>query len=395
MADKAIENVCSMIRRAIAAVRKIHLLLCLIIFMIMDVACSEVDRTQLSSEQPFNQLSPFPTTCTTWTRFPRRFHVEGNTFVDEDGKVMVFRGMSAIDPIYQRFVDTSNHTQWDKSYYRAMAEWGANIIRLPILPSSVRNFGMERTLSTLDQSIAWAAENGLYVIIDYHALGWPPNNYYPPDSPWYSTTPQEVIDFWAAISKRYADVDTVAFYELYNEPLTQASHKDYSGASATREDWLTWKDFMEQIIATVRMYDADKIILVGGLQFAYDLSFVEDAPITGRNIAFATHPYSHPDYTKDWKIAFGDLSTRYPVFATEFGYDGDVSPDDEYDGALYHEAIIEYLEEHHISWTVWVFDASWKPTLLLDNSAYLPSPSGVYFRKAMLHLNRAECDQYR
>jgi endoglucanase len=197
-----------------------------------------------------------------------------------------------------------------------------------------------------------------------------------------------MMDFWKTISSRYADNNTVAFYELYNEPITGASYKDYSGVSTTLEDWLVWKDFMEQIIASIRANDPDKIILVGGLQFAYDLSFVANAPITGKNVAFATHPYSHPKWKKDWKTAFGDLSSQYPVFATEFGYDEGGSPDDDYNGIPYHRAIVEYLEDHHISWAVWDFDASWAPTLLLDNFTYQPSPAGEYFRNILLNLNQ-------
>jgi len=320
--------------------------------------------------------------------FPREFHVQASAFVDQDGEPMVFRGMAAIDPVYQRFDESPDHAIWNENYYRVMAEWCANIIRLPILPSRVRRFGMEKTLDTLDQTIAWASENHLYVIIDYHSLGWPPDNYYPSDAPWYATTPGEITEFWETVSKRYADNDTVAFYELYNEPITQASHLDYSGSSATLGDWLVWRDFMEEIIASIRANDPDKIILIGGLQFAYDLSFVANEPISGSNVAYATHPYSHPRWKKDWKTAFGDLSVQYPVFATEFGYDNDVSPDDDYDGRPYHEVVIEYLEGHQMSWTTWIFDASWKPTLLLDNTTYQPSSAGEYFRSVMLSLNR-------
>ena len=319
---------------------------------------------------------------------PLRFHVEANAFVDQNGKPMVFRGMSAIDPIYQRFDDAPGHTLWNEQYYRVMAQWCANIIRLPILPSSLRNYGMEKTLDTLDQTIAWAAKNKLYVIIDFHSIGWPPEDFYPPEAPWFSTTPKEIMDFWETISSRYADNNTVAFYELYNEPVTSASYKDYFGVSTTLDDWLVWKKFMEQIIAGIRTNDPDKIILVGGLQFAYDLSFVANAPITGKNVAYATHPYSHSKWKNDWKTAFGDLSSQYPVFATEFGYDAGGSPDDYYNGIPYHQAIVEYLEEHHISWAVWNFDASWAPTLLLDNFTYQPSPAGEYFRSIMLNLNQ-------
>lgn len=357
-----------------------------LILLTLMMACSLTINLAPEQATPTETLPAWP--CSPSTKdFPLQFHVEGNAFVDQNNNPTMFRGMAAIDPIYQRFDSSTNHTQWNEQYYRVMGQWCANIIRLPILPSSLRNYGMEKTLETLDQTIAWAAKYKLYVIIDFHALGWPPENFYPPDAPWYSSTQMEVMSFWETISSRYAHNNTVAFYELYNEPVTPASYKDYSGASATLQDWQIWKKFIEPIMVVIRANDPDKIVLVGGLQFAYDLSFVADDPITGKNVAFATHPYSHPTWKKDWDAAFGDLSAQYPIFATEFGYDQGSSPDDNMNGTPYHEAIINYLEEHHISWTVWVFDGTWAPPLLMDNFTYQPSPAGEYFRGIMHDLN--------
>jgi len=288
--------------------------------------------------------------------FPRRFHVEGNTFVDQYGQTMVFRGMAPIDPVLQALGGKPEYGVWGEHHYQVMAEWGANIIRVPIVPDNLHTHVMNEVLRILDQTIAWAAENKMYVIIDFHSIGWPPEYYYYANCDY--TYPLEIMDFWDTISRRYADNDVVAFYELYNEPATRASETGYS---ATAEDWLVWKDFMEQVIAVVRANDPDKIILVGGLTYAYDLSFVADKPIEGSNIAYVTHPYSvHP--MDDWDSAFGRLSSQYPVFATEFGYSQSDFPDIDINGTPYHQAIIDYLEAHHVSWTVWCFDATWQTT---------------------------------
>jgi len=64
------------------------------------------------------------------------------------------------------------------------------------------------------------------------------------------------------------------------------------------------------------------------------------------------------------------------------------NPDIDIDGIPYHQAIIDYLEAHHISWTVWCFDAYWKTSLLTNNQTYQPSPSGKYFRSRLLELNQ-------
>jgi len=75
------------------------------------------------------------------------------------------------------------------------------------------------------------------------------------------------------------------------------------------------------------------------------------------------------------------------VFATEFGYDEKGNPDPGIGGVPYHLAIIDHLEAHRISWTVWCFDADRQTSLLRNNYTFEPSPSWEYFRSKMLELN--------
>jgi endoglucanase len=110
--------------------------------------------------------------------FPLRYHVEGNAFVDELGQKMVFRGIASHDPV---IMDMGNpiDPRFTEDYFRVIASWGANIIRVPIVPYSLHKTGLAATLSYLDQTIAWAGENKLYVIIDFHSIGWLPGRWYP------------------------------------------------------------------------------------------------------------------------------------------------------------------------------------------------------------------------
>jgi aryl-phospho-beta-D-glucosidase BglC (GH1 family) len=330
--------------------------------------------------------TPTPTITPTPTvgpgGFPRRFHVEGNAFVDQFSQKMIFRGMAMPDPISLALEHNPIQPDWNEHYYQVMASWGANIIRVPILPSSIRDYGIEKILTILDTTIAWAGENKMYVVIDFHSGGSIADNWYV-DDPNQTTNMQEFLDFWNKISHRYANNDTVAFYELFNEPAN-------SQQPATRAMWLAWKGVAEQAISVIRTNDPNKIILVGGMNYAYDLSYVADAPIAGENIGYATHPYAIQINAahKDWDIAFGKLSDTYAVFATEFGYQDDKHGFENImiGNKPYGQAIVDYLEERHISWMVWVFDDNWWTSLLLDEN-FRPSPSGAYFRSRLLELN--------
>jgi hypothetical protein len=339
-------------------------------------------------------ITPIPTITPTPTvgpgGFPRRFHVEGNAFVDQFGQKMIFRGMASPDSVLMsactppNTCGDPNMPAFNENYYQVMASWGANIIRVPIVPFTLHNYGLDATLKVLDQTIAWAGENHMYVIIDFQSVGWFPDNWYPNEGG--DTTVEEWTGFWEAISSRYADTDVVAFYELFNEPAFSWETHTYP----FDQEWLTWKGLVETLTNnTIRPNDPDKIILVGGLLSSFDLSYVADAPIEdiSSNVAYSEHPY--PSWVEqnmgiDWDPAYGNLSSQYPVFATEYSYE---SPDTNINGVPRHEAVIDYLEAHQISWIAWTFATTWPPCLLTDYQTFKPSESGAFFRSRLLKLN--------
>ena len=53
----------------------------------------------------------------------------------------------------------------------------------------------------------------------------------------------------------------------------------------------------------------------------------------------------------------------------------------------YGEAIIAFFEQRGISWTPWVFDAEWVPSLIKDWD-YNPTRQGVLFREKLRQLNK-------
>ena len=61
---------------------------------------------------------------TAFAQLPR-VTVEGNRFVDANGKTIVFRGLCASDPD-----KLSKGEHWNKDYFAAAKSWGANIIRI-------------------------------------------------------------------------------------------------------------------------------------------------------------------------------------------------------------------------------------------------------------------------
>jgi hypothetical protein len=309
--------------------------------------------------------------------YPERFHVEGNRIVNEQGEEMMFRGLDPIDPVTHALLGDSDNGEWSRTYFAKMAEWGAKIIRLSVRPWSWRKYGKNASLAVIDQAIEWAGDYGMYVYIDFHSIGYPPTDTYKGET--NQTSKPEIMAFWSNVSSRYRHDNRLAFYEIFNEP----THTDRSRML----DWLDWRQYAEEIIDTIRLNDPDKTIIVGGIDYAYDLSYVLDYPVRRGNIVYSTHPYPGMANWLSWDSAFGSIKEVYPVFATEFGFapPGYQHSEDEYPGpGVYREAIISYLETKKISWTVWCFSSTWAPSLLSDINLFTPSESGLFFRSKLL-----------
>ena len=56
-------------------------------------------------------------------------HVDGNRFVNDRGETVVFRGVSIADPD-----KVKREGQWSPALFETLADWGANVVRLPVHP---------------------------------------------------------------------------------------------------------------------------------------------------------------------------------------------------------------------------------------------------------------------
>lgn len=338
-------------------------------------------NTTTSSGEWWNQ--PYPTSFDKTQLKPQSFvRVDGNQFVTEAGKPFVFRGVNIADP--DKLV---KQEQWNKSLFDEISRnWGSNVIRLPIHPAAWRSRGKAEYLKLIDQSVRWANDLGIYLIVDWHSIGYLPTEQY--QHPMYDTTIKETRDFWRTIAFRYKDVPTIAVYELFNEPTTQA---DTLGA----RNWDEWKSLNESLIDMIYARDKNVIPLVAGFNWAYDLKYVKSAPINRDGIAYAVHPYPQKakpvkkvdkEFFRLWEETWGYVAKTYPMIATEIGW---VQPDGYgahipvKDDGSYGPRIVQFMAERNISWTVWCFDPHWSPTMIEDWS-FKPTEQGLFFKKVLL-----------
>ena len=295
--------------------------------------------------------------------------VEGNKFVDPQGRELVFRGLCFSDP-----VKLIREGQWNERYFAEAADWGANIVRFAVHPTNLDAMGWEEAFRAMDQGVAWAKQYGMYVIMDWHSIGNLKEEKY--TAPMYRTTQAETFKFWSTVAERYKDEPTMALYELFNEPTVTGT------GDCT---WDEWKELQERIIDTVRVHNPKAVCLCAGFNWAYDLTPVAESPIDRPNIAYVSHPYpmkrSEP-WEPQWESDFGFVADRYPVICTEIGFCLEDEP-----GAhipvmstdVYGESITRYFEQKGISFTVWCFDPNWAPMLFSDWN-FTPTTQGRFFK---------------
>lgn len=298
--------------------------------------------------------------------------ISGNSFVTESGDSVVLRGLALADPWK---VAPQGH--WNNELFEKAAEWGANVVRIPVHPLGINETGWDKYFEYLDDGIRMAGENKLYVIIDWHSIGNLRSGLYGGEA--YETSWEETVRFWKMAAERYKGNPAVVGYELFNEPTTG----DFGELGECT--WHEWKCLMETLIDEVRAVDPDAICMVAGLDWAFDLYFAGGDPVLRDQVAYINHPYpskaAHP-WPENWEGMFGYLADTYPVVCTEIGFEpvatwGNVGPcgTDE----PYGEMITEYFEQRGISFTAWCFDPDWGPALITGWD-YTPSISGEVFK---------------
>jgi endoglucanase len=354
---------------------KKHLQLALLVWVLSIVGSSCLFAQQSENKAAYhawwNDSYPAPPKPNPQAKALPLIQVKGNAFYNDKGEKMLFRGVNIGDP-----EKVSNEGHWNRQLFEQVKDFGATVVRIPVHPVAWRERGEEKILELLDQAVAWCTELGIYVIIDWHSIGNLKMELY--QDPMYNTTQKETYEFWRTMARHFSGNNTVAFYELYNEPTT------FRGQLG-RCSWADWKVLMENIIALIRSYDQETIPLVAGFDWAYDLTSLHEDPINAEGIGYVVHPYpwkrSQP-YEPKWEEDFGFAAESYPIVATELGFD--LKPGETVTEDHYGNHIVHYLESKGISWTWWCFDPEWGPRLLDSWEPYKLTKTGE-FVKSVLH----------
>jgi aryl-phospho-beta-D-glucosidase BglC (GH1 family) len=299
-------------------------------------------------------------------------------------------GLEYTEPSEAGFLDAAGFTE--EEVREIVCNWRCNVIRLPFNQDWAlrgrRGHSAEEYLSSLDQAVSWAAALGAYTILDLQWLdaetvyGYTRHENQIERANHVAPTPNaDTILLWSTLALRYKDEPAVLF-DLFNEPHDplrddfQPIHLAGPDGSVVKSDAAfvgpeEWAPWAVRLVEEVRRIRPSGLILVGGVDWAYDLSHIEiDAP----NILYSTHIYPNRPPETWWK-ALG-RATGIPVFAGEWGgRDCDLG---------FGRRLAEALREKGIGWTAWSW-SDW-PHLIRHPraSGFHPTPFGELVRDELL-----------
>ncbi len=248
-----------------------------------------------------------------------KLKVSGNKIVDQNGNPVQLRGMSLF------------WSQWIGKYYNQETvkwlkdDWKCTVVRAAMAVEHdgyLVNTEQEKAkvIAVVDAAIA----EGIYVIIDWH-------DHHAEDHVEAAKT------FFTEMAQKYGAYPNVIF-ETYNEPL-----------DVSWENIL--KPYHEAVIAEIRKYAPDNLIICGTRNWSQNVDDVIDHKIDDKNVAYTLHYYAATHKEDLRNVALLALNNDIALFVTEYGTteaSGDGSIDTTESSRWW-----AFLDEHKISSCNW------------------------------------------
>ncbi|MGF7138871.1 glycoside hydrolase family 5 protein [Roseimarinus sediminis] len=284
--------------------------------------------------------------------------VDGTHIVSENGEIVQLTGMSLF------------WSQWIGQYYNKECiswlkeDWKCSVVRAAIAVDQGGYASHPKDEFRKAQRVIDAAiDQGIYVIVDLHT-------HHAED---YS---KEAIEFFGKIAEKYGKHPNI-IYEIYNEPLKISWSK-------------VIKPYSEKVIAAIRQYDKNNIIVCGTPYWSQRVDEAAMDPIEGNNIAYTLHFYAGTHGEELRKRGDEAMAKGLCLFVTEYG-----TTEANGDGNVYKKETREWynwMDKHHISHCNWsIADKNESSAALVEGASGKGGwkmedikPSGQLVRKELI-----------
>jgi endoglucanase len=321
---------------------------------------------------------------------PPMLHVDGKRIVDATGKELWLQGVSVPSLEWKAEGDAII-----SSIATGIEVWKSNIVRLPVKGDFWFGTGKKQIADggkayreLVDQAVLATASRGAYLVLDLHRFRAPND---------------QDVAFWKDAAARYKDNPAVIF-GLFNEPhdmtwevwksggmVEDKKKADSTALTENKEVITSYKSCgMQGLIDTVRATGAKNAVLVGGLDWAYDLSGVLNGfdldDKGGNGIIWDTHVYP---WKSDWQGKFLEVAKTRAVLVGEVGCDQvryDFIPPERFESPYtWALDMIGCIQQNRLHWTAWAFHPRCGPPMVQDQTTFAPTPFwGAYVRSALL-----------
>jgi len=294
-----------------------------------------------------------------------QFHIKGTNlgnWINPEGYMFLFDGASSfrlIDQALKELVgaDNTNNfwhqfqdqyiTQSDIHYIR---KTGMNSIRIPFHYKLFTNEdymgynNLNRGFELLDKVIKWCKSEGLYVILDMHDAPGGQTGDNIDDSygyPWLFENKNDqalYCSIWGRIAKHYANETIIIGYDLLNEPIAHYfDNKDEINKQL--------EPVYKMAVASIRRYDKNHIVMLGGAQWDGNFSVFTDSHFD-KKMMYTCHRY-WCDTVQTSIQDFLDFRNKVnlPIYMGETGENKDE----------WVSAFRKLLEKNNIGWHFWPY----------------------------------------
>lgn len=310
-------------------------------------------------------------------------HVAGNQLVDAQGKTVRLLGVNRSGQEFKCIQSgTPGSLGWglfdgptDLASAQAIVMWHANTVRLPLNEDcwlgingvnsqwggTAYQDGIKNYVNTLHQA-------GLYVILDLH---WNSPGTIPAAAQQPMPDADHAVDFWKSVATTFGSDQGVVF-DLYNEPFLYGSYMQ----DPNQDPWDCWLNGcglnqyltggqpytqsyswnavgMQTLVNAVRATGAKNVIMVGGLEWANDLTgWLAHKPTDPENsLVVSWHSYSAQSCktASCWDSIVAPLAAQVPIITGEVG-------DSICNAADYLPTLLPWANTHGLSYLGWTWN---------------------------------------
>ena len=332
-----------------------------------------------------------------------QLHVSGNKLLNASGQQVILRGVDRSGTEYACVQGNGIFDgEVDQAAVTAMLSWKVNAVRVPLNEAcwnaesyvTAADAGTNY-INAIKSYVSLLNSNGLVAILDLH---WTDGTYTGPSAGCSSAQATcqkpmpdaaQAIPFWTSVANTFKGNDAVVF-DLFNEPY--ASRADNNNSAEGWQCWATGSPCtgisypvagMQQMINAVRGAGANNVLMLGGEEYANDLTgwLANEPTDPDHNLVASWHSYNFNTCSSQscWTSQIAPVIAQVPVIAGEIG-ENDCA-------GGYITPLTTWLDSQNTSYLAWAWNADFNcssgPGLVTD---YVPGDPTAYGAVYKSHL---------